>query len=712
MFSFLNPWLALGALGVAAPILIHFFFRRRARNLEFPAMRFVLLSYKKVARKLKLQEYLLLLVRCLIALLLPLALAVPLFARSVPGIQRGEKPIEVVVVMDTSLSMTRKHGDKSLLQKAKDAAFTWMEGMTEEDRAGAIDAVRLEGVDVSADTGEVKEKIAAMGPAYRPARMNQSLMRAASKLSGIAEREQMILVFTDLQKYGWQKTLQRDSSLPPVYIVDVARDLAPDNVTITDLAIDWRALARDKAATLKATVANFGEEDLRQGMLRVEFGGRTVAQGFIDVKAGEKVEKSFTLTEVPEGAGVLRLAVEDGMSADNTYHFHLKGGQRVRTLIVDGEPGTSYMESETYFLDQALNPRLYTRSRINPRTVTPHELREINLQDYQVIVLANVGDVKTALTERVKSFVRQGGGLLFTLGDNVDADVYNAAWGDLLPRELRGVKQPYAGSQGKKEIRTMHLESLSPGAEVHPVLSVFQQPGQGDLGLAGFKKYFLLQQEVEPQSRIILRLTDGIPMMVESEYGRGKTVLFASSADREWNDFCIHPTYLPLFHQTVQYLADALVMKDAGNIKAGSAVDVPVPSDVVGARVLGPHGSSWEAELIKEEGSRRVRLEKTDMPGVYFVFFRGEEQDDKTADPASADRTVVINADPIESDLEKASTSQIKGWSGAEKVSIVNAEDPEQQEGESTIVKSAFAIHLLWILALLVVAERLLTRKG
>jgi hypothetical protein len=77
-FAFAHPLIALGTLGIAAPIIIHFIFRRRSRRLEFSAMRFVLLSYKKVARRLMVQEYLLLAARCLMVALLALALAVPL----------------------------------------------------------------------------------------------------------------------------------------------------------------------------------------------------------------------------------------------------------------------------------------------------------------------------------------------------------------------------------------------------------------------------------------------------------------------------------------------------------------------------------------------------------------------------------------------------------------------------------------------------------
>ncbi|HUT54666.1 MAG TPA: BatA domain-containing protein [bacterium] len=711
--SFLNPWIALGALGVAAPIIIHFFFRRRARDFEFSAMRFVILSYKKVARKLLLQEYLLLAARCLMVALLALALAVPLIKKSVVGIKRGQRPIAAVFVLDSSLSMTRAQNNGALFDDARKDVEDWIAQLTENDRAGIVDAVRLTRTDMGSDHKKLAAALAAINPTYSPARMGDAIAMSASMLSDLSAMDRMVLVFTDMQRTGWTAPASKTTDLPPLYIIDMARDLKPDNLSLSDIAINWKALAREEAAQISVKVHNYGVADARKVLLRAEFGEETAAQGFVDVPAGGEAEKAMILTDVPSGAGAVRLMADDGIPGDNAQYFSLKGGHEVRALMVDGDPATGYLDAETYFLNQALNPRLYVRSRVSPRTVTVGELASVNFADYQAVVLANVGKLGPATVKSIKQFVQSGGGLLLTLGGNVDADLYNALWGDLLPRELRGVLQPYAGAQSASSVRVMHLETPASGAGQHPVLSIFSDVSQGDLGLAGFTKYFVMQQEVTPKSTVILRLTDGTPMMVEGRYGKGKVIVFASSADRAWNDLCIHPTYLPLFQQAVQYLADALMAKDSGRIFAGAVVELPVGSDVAGARVMAPDQKIFPAELIAEQGARRIRITDTALPGVYYVLLLRDQSSAPAAFSVSdADRTIVLNVDPAESDLARLSLDEIKArlGSGAVRVSAPGMQlDPDSPAATET---HSYAALMLWALIGLAVMERALTRKG
>jgi len=309
--------------------------------------------------------------------------------------------------------------------------------------------------------------------------------------------------------------------------------------------------------------------------------------------------------------------------------------------------------------------------------------------------------------------VNDGGGLLFTLGDQVDADLYNSMFGKLLPRELRGVLVPYAGAQGASEIRVMHLETQGLDAEVHPLLSVFREAGQGDLGLSGFKKYFVVQQEAAPTTKVILRLTDGSPMMVEGRYGKGKVILFASTADRAWNDLCIHPTFLPLFQQTVQYLADALLMEDAGKMVAGSIAEVPAPPDIIGASIVGPDGSRLAGEVVEEGGVKRIRIGRAELPGVYYLKLqRPGEARNASFDAREADRTLVINVDPEESDLTRLDQDEIKARTGAKEVKVVGAGARLDSESAAGRESKSYAWLLLWGVIGLAVLERALTRKG
>lgn len=708
-----NPLLALGLIGVAAPIIIHFFFRRRAKHIEFSAMRFVILSYKKIARKLLLYEYLLLIARCLMVALLALAIAGPLYSRVIQGIQRGERPLAVVFVLDTSLSMTRMKGDQTLFDYTKSLVSDWLGGLAKGDRIEMVDAVRLSGSEMVSDPDEARERLDDMETAFARARMTEAISLAASRVSALQDVDKMIVVFTDLQRSSWAGGVQAKTDLPPVYVVDVAEGMEPKNLSVSGLEINWKSLAREEAAQIRVKVFNHGSKDIRQALLRVEFGDEVLAQGFVDVKAGEAADKEFVLTEVPPGEGMVRIQADDGLAGDNAAYFHLKGGHEVRALVVDGDPGTGYLESETFFLDQALNPRLYARSRVSPRAAAVAEIKSVELSDFSVVVLANVDKPGPEAVERIKEFVKNGGGLLLTLGDRVDADLYNGIWGDLLPRELRGAKLAYAGARGSSEVRVMHLEMPGADSLVHPLLSIFRDPAQGDLGLSGFWKYFLMQQEIVPSSKVILRLTNGVPIMVEGRYGRGKVIMFASTADRAWNDFCIHPTFLPLFQQTVQYLGNALVTEDVGKLVTGSVVEIPVASDVIGALVMGPDRETSAAELIEEKGARRIRIGATEVPGTYFIKLERQGENDRSRfEPTDADRTIVLNIDPAESDLSRTTEDEIKARIRSNLVRVVGPDAPLDPDAPRTMDTTAYAGILLWLLVGFLVLERVLIRKG
>jgi len=710
--SFLHPLIALGALGIAAPIIIHFFFRRRAKTLDFPPMRFVLLSYKKVARKLMVQEYILLATRCLIALLLALAIAVPVYSKLVSGIKRGERPVAAVFVIDTSLSMTRSDGGDSLLDSAKKKAAQWASGLTENDRAGVIDGVRLSGSGLVSDTGPIEEEIAAMGPTYGKARLMESISLASSWMEGLSEMDRMVVVFTDLQRASWGGS-RPSGEMPAVYVVDVADEIAPRNISVSGVRIEWKSLAREEAAEVSAGIKNHGEEDAGRILVRVGSEGSVLTQGFVELPSGEGVRKSFVLTEAPGGPATVAVEADDGMPGDNSAWFHLRGGGDVSALVVDGDPGASYLASETYFLDRALDPKLYARSRVRPASATPDELDDILLSDYQVLVLANVGRISPKVAEKIKTFVSEGGGLFLSLGTNVDADTYNTVFGGLLPRELRGVKVSYAGAAGSSDIREMHLESPTVSADPHPILSIFGGPGQGDLGLAGFWKYFLMQQEAASETRVVLRLTDGVPIMVEGDYGKGRVVVLASSVDRAWSDLCIHPVFLPLMQQTIQYLAGALLSKDEGGLVVGRILELPVASSVTGAKVLCPDGKTREAEVVQEEGDRRVRIGWTELPGVYYVRFIEKGDDaDSSMGPEDADRTLVLNVDPEESDLDKAGPSDLSAIIGSKEVTVISGDRGPSDEQASTVERKSYAGPLLLLLVALAILERALTRKG
>src|SRR5262245_13486891 len=119
-----TPLAALGIAGAVAavPIIIHLLNRKRYVVVTWAAMRFLLAAQKKNVRRLKLEQWLLLAVRILVAVLVVAAIAAvtpwaePLWQKLFPGGPQGplaQGRTHRILVIDGSFSMATRAADGS-----------------------------------------------------------------------------------------------------------------------------------------------------------------------------------------------------------------------------------------------------------------------------------------------------------------------------------------------------------------------------------------------------------------------------------------------------------------------------------------------------------------------------------------------------------------------------------------------------------------------
>ena len=96
--GFLAPLMLIGVLALGVPIAIHLIGRRRARIVKFAALDFLLATKRRTARRFRLRERVLLLVRVIACAALALALAKPYMscARKGPEVARGPQAAVIV----------------------------------------------------------------------------------------------------------------------------------------------------------------------------------------------------------------------------------------------------------------------------------------------------------------------------------------------------------------------------------------------------------------------------------------------------------------------------------------------------------------------------------------------------------------------------------------------------------------------------------------
>ena len=152
-----------------------------------------------------------------------------------------------------------------------------------------------------------------------------------------------------------------------------------------------------------------------------------------------------------------------------------------------------------------------------------------------------------------------------------------------------------------------------------------------------------------------MHFTNQFPAVIESNFGEGKVILFVSSLDRDWNNFPIHPTFLPWIQRWVKYSAQGLE-----NI---SRHDITVSTPLVLEEmeqpplVVAPGG---KISIARKKPQSSPVFDDTHRPGVYELYqWSGASTTDSESAPVEAPKQLpadakrlgsfTVNFDPAES---------------------------------------------------------------
>src|SRR5262245_22382525 len=204
--TFLAPMMLIGAAAISIPIALHFFYRARYKPLPWAPMKFLKEAIEQTSRRLKFQEWILLALRCLAIFLLALAIARPGFkTATVAG--RGET-IDAGFVFDTSYSMAARDGDKTRLERAKDAApavLDTLPGNSSFQIYGCSDRAAFLGPVQRFNMDQARQLIANLEVTSLSTDLLPGLSEAFNAAKSGSSPAKEIYVFTDAQKSGLER---------------------------------------------------------------------------------------------------------------------------------------------------------------------------------------------------------------------------------------------------------------------------------------------------------------------------------------------------------------------------------------------------------------------------------------------------------------------------------------------------------------------------
>ncbi|MGQ0505974.1 MAG: BatA domain-containing protein [Myxococcaceae bacterium] len=667
--TFAHPWMLLGGLAALIPLLVHLFDRRRPRPQPFGAISFVLKSQRRTASRLRLKRLLLYVLRTLIFLALPFALARPEWRRETTAIA-AHGPAATAIVLDTSLSLRWTDGN-SLFDKARDEAREALRDLLPEEPA----TVMLCGPGAAPpaapgfERGRLRTQIDDAKVTYGTAEMTRCMELAAQALEETLLPGKRVVLISDFTTNAFRletppptvKGPNGQPVRPEVVLRDAAQGHAAlPNRAIVDLHLEPALQVGPRAFQFAFTVRNFSNEAVKDLEASLKVNGQVVSKGFLDIPAGGSVQKTLTHT-FPAGGlvqGELSLSA-DALAEDDRRSFVLAVPRELRALVVNGSPHATRYRDEAFFVDAALSA---PGSPVREATRDPEAAFREDFASYDLLLLLNVAAPPADVAAKLVEFVKKGGGLFISVGDNVEADAYNQRFGEVLPRPLRLVKTAVPPEDADAEAKAAKLTQIS---NDHPVLSPFSGRAREGLMSSRFFRYMLLEGEhVGPNdtSQVLATFDDGAPALAVSRKGAGRVLLFTSTVDRDWSDFAIRTSFLPLMQRFSAYLTGSLEERDELRGKVGDLITLRPDVNVRVGEVKAPDG---ESVSVRAQQDGTFLVGPLTQPGVHPVLDASG-----TAIPSMA---IVAVLDPSESDLTRVQEDQLSAYFGEETVKSADA---------------------------------------
>jgi hypothetical protein len=565
----------------------------------------------------RLRYLLLLSLRLLLLLLLVLAFANPFLNR--PAASASGDKLDLLVI-DNSFSMRAG----SRLADAKREALSVLSSRSSSDR-GQIAALGSQLHVLTQpvqDSGALRAAVESIQPGDSRGSFGE-LARAIRSLSETVRTPIELHLFSDMQRANMPANFS-ELALP----ANVTLVLHP---VIKDPVPNWAVESVNapgqvwdpKKAHVQAVIAGYQTPAATRSVSLV-INGKTVATNTIQIPAGGRATATFPSLDVPYGFSRCSVKIDsaDALPADDESLFAVERSDPERVLFVH-ELGDR--RSPLYF-NAALAAA--AQSAFTLQTVAVEQLGDIDPSKFSFVVLSDVVSLPSAFESDLDRYVRGGGSVLIAAGSNAAHRPRVPVFGD--------------------RILDSHYYSRDSGGYLTVGDSDPSHPSTAKSARwAGVKFYYATVIDAS-NSRVVARLTDQTPILLDKKIGEGRVLLLASGLDNLTNDFPLNPVFVPFVEQTARYLSGT--ESRSGARLVDSYLELRAAKEqAVGVEVIDPAG---RRPLSLKEATTAQSYQLT-QAGFYQLRLANGRQD-----------VIGVNPDRHESNLDVIPDETLALWRG------------------------------------------------
>lgn len=675
--SSLNPftiWATLAAIGVAVPIIIHLLYRKNRKETDWAAMELLRRALVVRSGQIKLEDFIILLLRCLTLLLLAAALLRPILKDSD---LIGDQKVGMVVAIDDSLSMN--HGAttrfENAIEKARQVIGTSQPGdkisivFLNEKSIDDPNKIPLRAADYDpTKINSILDEAKKSGASNHQSNLENSIPLLKEMSEEMKAGTKEIHIITDAQQSDWNGLSSEAKEIlagipASIYILPVNSE-NDDNRSITSLKYVSGPLNNSGVARFEATVKNFGTNDANSGNIEFYQDGNLVSRqtlGVID-SGSSKVIPFLANYNKPGDLSIIAKISKDNLSEDNFRNtvVNVRPGISVLCATDSANEGLGNSTNSLFFLENALRLRSSDEEAgIQVTSVDSSDLTLETFNNYDVIILANVSSPSIEIANRLKTFTENGGGLILFAGENINAEKYGQTFGTTSESILPAI----IGNKKTASEESDNIYSLDVPSSDHPLATVVKSMSEEMINDAKIKSLVNLQPT--EGSQVILSLVeDESPVLVSKEVGNGSVILCSTSADRSWSDMVLHPIYAIMIQQamttTTSRPESRLAMVHSSktiNIEGAMPSSAKLQKMIIAGEETEGEIEPSEIKTSQDNNSFKAEIDAQDIneTGVYQI----------TNNEGKILGAIAVNSNPSESNVKVAAADALKESIGA-----------------------------------------------
>jgi hypothetical protein len=603
--SFLAPLFLLGALAVALPILFHLIRRTTRDRIPFSSIMFLLPSPPRLTRRSRLENLLLLLLRCLVLGLLAFGFARPFLQRphaTTPANQAGK---QFVLLLDTSASMRRDNLWPQALAKAE----SWLKDTGPADQMAVLTFARQVQPVVRFDQWSAlpppdrlplaQQALQKLQPGWADTRLGQALLAALDTFEELGPPDlpnpRQIILITDLQEGAHLDGLQGWDWPPGIQVVlETVPARHPCNASLQVLPEQIGPLKPDAEPTLKIRVSNSSQSNREQFKIGwVTRQDQPLDQPDLPVYVPPG-QSRVILVPLPTNQTALShlLLSGDDEEFDNRLYF-VPVQPETQSLLFIGPDAATDPGGLLYYLHRAFQDTPRHKTVIHACTPEQSLPRSQLDQARFIIVAGNPGPQNLPLLHQ---FLAAGKTALLLLRTAADG----AALTGLLET---GVVQT-------EEATVKQYTMLGQLDFSHPLLAPFSDPRFSDFTKIHFWKYRRLDTNNLPSAHSVARFDTGDPALLQIPAGLGNLFVLTSGWHPADSQLALSSKFVPFLYSLLEFSGGLNTRQS--QFAVGDSVPVHPQT---GARTLTVHTpAGLEIPVLPSES-----FAKTDQPGLYTV---------------------------------------------------------------------------------------------